>query len=83
MVITDSLYMGALTKRWTIAQEGLLAVQAGDDLLLGLSTSSDVQKMLDGLKAAFSSGQITKARIDLSVARILALKIKSGLIKLP
>ncbi len=83
VVITDSLYMGALTKRWTIAQEGLLALQAGDDLLLGPSLSSDVQKIIDGLKAALSGGQITRARIDQSVARILALKIKAGLIKMP
>jgi beta-N-acetylhexosaminidase len=83
VVITDSLYMGALTKRWTIAQEGLLAIQAGDDLLLGPSLSSDVQKIIDGLKTALSGGQITKARIDQSVARILTLKIKVGLIKMP
>jgi beta-N-acetylhexosaminidase len=83
VVITDSLYMGALTKRWTIAQEGLLAVQAGDDLLLGISTPSDVQKIVDGLRAAISNGTISKARIDQSVTRILTLKIKAGLITMP
>jgi beta-glucosidase-like glycosyl hydrolase len=38
---------------------------------------------LDALKNAVSSGKISKARIDLSVQRILALKIKYGMIKLP
>jgi beta-glucosidase-like glycosyl hydrolase len=56
---------------------------AGDDLLLGPSIPSDIQQIGDGLRAALASGQITKERIDRSVARIPALKIKAELLKLP
>jgi beta-N-acetylhexosaminidase len=82
VVITDGLYMGALA-RWSIAQAAVLAIMAGNDLLLGPWNSSEVQKVLDALQAAVASGQITKARIDLSVERILALKIEEGLIQIP
>ncbi len=83
VVITDGLYMRALTKRWSIAQAAVLAVLAGNDLLLGPWNSNETQKVLDALQAAVASGQLTKARIDLSVERILALKIQEGLIKIP
>lgn len=83
VVITDSLYMGALTQHWTPGQAAVLAVLAGNDLLLDLYNIQGVQEMLDALKAAVESGQISKARIDLSMQRILALKIKYGLIKFP
>jgi beta-N-acetylhexosaminidase len=82
VVITDGLYMGALA-RWTIAQAAVLALIAGNDLLLGPWDSNEVQKVLDALQAAVASGQISKARVDLSVERILALKIEEGLIKIP
>jgi beta-N-acetylhexosaminidase len=83
VVITDGLYMGAITQRWSVAQAAVLAVIAGNDLLLGPWNHYETQKVLDALHQAISSGQITKARIDQSVQRILALKIKYGLIKVP
>ncbi len=79
VVITDGLYMGALA-RWSIAQAAVLAILAGNDLLLGPWDSYEVQQMLNALQAAVASGRISKARIDLSVARILTLKIERGLI---
>ena len=79
VVITDGLYMGALA-RWSIAQAAVLAMLAGNDLLLGPWDSYEVQQMLNALQAAVASGKISKARIDLSVARILTLKIERGLI---
>jgi beta-N-acetylhexosaminidase len=79
VVITDGLYMGALA-RWGIAKAAVLSIIAGNDLLLGPFNSYQVQVILNALGAAIANGQISKARIDLSVERILALKIKEGLI---
>lgn len=79
VVITDGLYMSALA-HWSIAQAAVLALIAGNDLLLGPWNSYQVQQVLDALQAALASGQISKARIDQSVTRILTLKIKEGLI---
>ncbi len=89
VVITDTLHMGAITSPkpagmgMSMAQAGVQAVIAGNDLLLGPYNPSQTQAMLDALTAAVNSGQITKARIDLSMQRILALKIKYGMITIP
>jgi beta-N-acetylhexosaminidase len=82
VVITDGLYMHALA-RWSVPQAAVLAVLAGNDLLLGPTNSYEMQRVLDALHAAIASGQITKARIDLSVERILMLKMRYGLIPPP
>jgi beta-N-acetylhexosaminidase len=80
VVITDGLYMDALDK-WGMVRAAVMALEAGNDILLGPRNPSGVQQVLDALQAALKSGELTKARVDLSVARILALKIKSGQIK--
>ncbi len=83
VVITDGLYMQAIRQHWSLAQAAVLAVIAGNDMLLGPYNIQGMQDVLNALKAAVESGQISKERIDLSVQRILALKIKYGLIKMP
>jgi beta-N-acetylhexosaminidase len=83
VVITDGLYMQAISQHWSLTQAAVLAVKAGNDILLGPYNTQGVQSVIDALHAAVSSGQISKARIDLSVQRILALKIKYGLLKVP
>ncbi len=83
VVITDGLYMAAIRQHWMLAQAAVLAVIAGNDMLLGPYNIQGMQSVLDALQTAVTSGQITKARIDQSVARILALKIKYGMIKMP
>jgi beta-N-acetylhexosaminidase len=83
VVITDGLYMAAIRQHWTMAQAAVLAVIAGNDMLLGPWDRVGMQSMIDALQAAVASGQISKARIDLSMQRILALKIRYGLIKIP
>ena len=46
-------------------------------------TSQTVQQTKNAFKEAIANGQLTKARIDLSVQRILTLKIEMGLIPMP
>src|SRR5579883_1542507 len=83
VVITDGLYMRAISQHWTLSQAAVLAVEAGNDILLGPYNTQGVQGVLNALSAAVKNGQISKARIDLSVERILALKIKYGMITVP
>lgn len=83
VVITDSLYMGALNAHWSIAQAAVLAIKAGADIVIGPYNPEVVQETKDVLKQALATGELTRARIDTSVRRILTLKIHMGLIRMP
>lgn len=78
VVITDALRMDAIREEYTVEKAAVLAVNAGADLLLA---PEDGQRVYKALTNAVKNGTITESRIDESVARILALKIKSGLIQ--
>jgi beta-N-acetylhexosaminidase len=82
VVVTDALDMHALDPL-NLGDRAVKAVQAGNDLLLGLWNSGAMQTAIDALKAAITHGTLSKASIDQSVQRILSLKIKYGLIKVP
>src|SRR6266536_6559869 len=75
VIISDTLWMGGISKTYSLAQAAVLAVKAGTDLLLGPRGLADTQHMLYGLHQAVMSGQISQAQIDASVARILEMKI--------
>ncbi|HXR66538.1 MAG TPA: glycoside hydrolase family 3 N-terminal domain-containing protein, partial [Ktedonobacteraceae bacterium] len=81
VVITDGLYMHGISERWSLSQAAVLAIAAGNDLVEGPYTVSQVASVLTALKQAVKSGQITEARVDQSVARILLMKIESGMMK--
>ena len=83
VVITDALYMAGISKKWSMGQAAVLAIKAGDDMLLGASSVGSIKSIISSLKSALNSHTLTKSRIDDSVRRILTLKIKMGLVKLP
>ncbi len=83
VIITDSLTMEGISAYYTEAQAAVMAIQAGDDLLMGAATPSDVAAMVEGIKQAVNNGQISQQRIDDSVRRILMLKYQMGLLPLP
>ncbi|MGH2508759.1 MAG: glycoside hydrolase family 3 N-terminal domain-containing protein, partial [Ktedonobacteraceae bacterium] len=56
VIITDGLTMDALMARYTLAQSAVMAIEAGDDLLMDPSSPNDVAQMIDGIKQAMSSG---------------------------
>jgi beta-N-acetylhexosaminidase len=75
VVVTDALEAAALGNV-PPAQRAVQAVLAGDDELL---MPTGLQASEDAVLAAVESGQISEARIDQSVTRILELKQKLGL----
>jgi len=83
VILTDSLTMEGITAFYPESQSAALAIEAGDDLLMGASTLQDVATMIQGIKQAMASGAISAARIDDSVRRILTLKFELGLLPLP
>ncbi len=83
VVVTDALYMAGITQTYSMAQAAVLAIEAGNDMLEGPATASEMQDMEDALRQAVASGQLSKARIDESVRRILLLKLRYGLFHYP
>ncbi|MFI5272425.1 MAG: glycoside hydrolase family 3 N-terminal domain-containing protein [Ktedonobacterales bacterium] len=82
VVMTDSLYMQGIAERYSLPEAAVLSVVAGDDLLEGAYDTGTMSAMLAALKAAIATGQISRARIDQSVLRILLLKQRFGLLAL-
>jgi beta-N-acetylhexosaminidase len=76
VIISDTLWMGGVSNTYDLAQAAVMAVKAGTDLLLGPRGLADTQSMLYGLRQAVTSGKISESQIDVSVTRILALKLK-------
>jgi beta-N-acetylhexosaminidase len=75
VIICDTLWMGGISNTYPLAQAGVLAVQAGTNLLLGPRGLGETVTMLDGLKQAVTSGQIPQAQIDTSVELLLEMKL--------
>jgi beta-N-acetylhexosaminidase len=76
VVFTDSLQMGALTNTYGDGRIPVMAIQAGDDVLL---MPPSLPVAWNSVKAAVASGQISAAQLDTSVRRILTLKMQLGL----
>lgn len=83
VVMTDALYMAGISKTWSMPQAGVMAIEAGCDMLLGPWNVSQMRDMISAIQKAMKNGSITKARLDQSVRRILTLKMRMGLIPLP
>lgn len=81
VVITDGLYMGGISQRWSLSQAAVLSIVAGDDLVEGPYTLSQVAQVITALKQALSDGQLTIERINQSVQRILLMKLQYGILK--
>ena len=73
IVVTDSLEMGAVADYCDASEQAVLAVEAGADLIL---LPKNFDKAYDGLLEAVKSGRISEDRIDESVRRIIAEKLR-------
>jgi len=67
--------MEGVGKGYTTEQSSVLAVVAGADILL---KPSDPTRAIDAVVAAVERGEISRARIDAAVRRVLELKVRAG-----
>lgn len=81
VVITDGLYMAGISQRWSLSQAAVLAIIAGNDLIEGPFTPSQVAAVVTALKNAIQQGTLSMDRVNQSVQRILMLKTQYGIIK--
>lgn len=75
LIITDDLIMEGLSQFVAAEQAAVLAIEAGNDLLI----SSQVDLQVPALIRALESGRLTEQRLDESVLRILEKKIELGI----
>ena len=69
--------MGAIANEYTVEEATVKSIQAGCDMIL---MPKDLKIAHNALVAAVMSGEITEARIDESVRKILELKLEKGLL---
>jgi beta-N-acetylhexosaminidase len=76
LIYTDSMGMDGVTKLHPPDVAAVLAIKAGNDVLLH---SPDDEAAYEGILGAVKSGEIPMAQVDASVTRILEAKARLGL----
>lgn len=76
IIMTDDLVMDAIGQYTGAENAAVLAVQAGNDMLI----SSEIETQVEAVIEAVENGTISEERIDESVMRILAYKQELGLL---
>ncbi len=76
VVLTDALYMQGITQKWSMNTAAVMALNAGDDMLLGPTGVDQMLSMINALKAALQNGTLLKSRVDQAATRIIALKME-------
>jgi beta-N-acetylhexosaminidase len=76
IVVTDAMDMQGLTSLFDTAEASVRSIEAGADVLLMPKKAEDA---ITGVLAAVQHGRIRRQRIDESVAKILAAKVRLGL----
>jgi beta-N-acetylhexosaminidase len=80
VVVTDALYMGGISDRWSEPEAAVLAIQAGNDMILSPMGSARTAAVIEALRQALQDGRLSMARVNEAVARIIALKMQYHLV---
>ena len=78
LVLSEALDMRAVTDRYGPGGSAVAALRAGADVIL---LPTDVGRAIDAVVRAVETGELTEARLDSSVARVLAVKEGVGLFR--
>ena len=77
VVITDDLNMGAVSEGYSPEEIGIIAIQAGSDILLSCHDPQIQQRTYKSVVQAVKDGKISQSEINASVQRILYCKLKN------
>jgi beta-N-acetylhexosaminidase len=80
VAITDALYMGGISDRWSEPEAAVLAIKAGNDMILSPMGSARTAAVIEALRQALQNGQLSMARVNEAVTRIIALKMQYHLL---
>jgi beta-N-acetylhexosaminidase len=76
LVVSDAMNMAGIAARYDAASSSVAAIKAGMDVI---EKCPDIDAGIAGVKAAVKRGEISEARLDESVRRILEAKVRLGL----
>lgn len=76
VVVTDCLEMSAIDENYGPEQGAVKAIKAGADMVLISHTIGKQRAALEAVAAAVESGELTEARIDEALNRVMRLKSK-------
>ncbi|EJN13176.1 beta-glucosidase-like glycosyl hydrolase [Bradyrhizobium sp. YR681] len=80
LVVTDDLDMGAIRKRYGVEQAAVMAIEAGNDIVIVANTKVPdpfiADRVADAVFRAVAEGRISRTAIEESYSRILAAKRK-------
>ena len=75
VIISDSVTMGGIGARWSMPQATVMALAAGNDLiLLGSGDAAAEQATVAAVRAAILSGHLDRAALHASAMRVNALR---------
>ena len=77
VIMTDDLYMDAIRDEYGTGEAAVLAVQAGNDLLI----SSQMDEQYPAVLEAAEDGTLARDRIDEAVMKVLCWKLSLGIIE--
>lgn len=80
VTLTDALYMQGITDKWSMPQAAVMALAAGNDMILGPTGTGQTIEVINAIKQALNDGTLSKARLDQAVTRIIALKMQYHMI---
>lgn len=79
LTITDDLEMGAIKKKWGVAEGAVASFEAGADILLICEDQSEILESIESLRGKIIRGEISVHRLRESLGRIM--KTKSRFLK--
>lgn len=79
LVITDDMEMNAISKEMDIGEAAVKSVLAGADIVLISSYGDNIPLIVKALIDAVNKGVVSRERLDSSVRRIIAMKLRYGI----
>lgn len=80
VVLTDDLFMGAISKRFSPGEAAIRALEAGADMVLLCHYQVEQGKAIQAVRDAVRQGRLSMERVDEAVGRVVALKARYGLL---
>lgn len=81
VIITDDLFMGAISKSYGLAEAAIRSIIAGADIALMCHNPHEQPAAIQAVVEAARSGRIPPERIESSVRRVLEAKARFGILE--